>query len=291
MQHAAANGITICYDTAGPPDGPAVLLIMGLGSQMVSWPPVLIEGLAAAGRRVIWYDNRDVGESTWLDDRRPAPLSDLLAGVAAGRVPDPPYRLDDMAADAVGLLDHLRITAADVVGVSMGGMIAQRMAIGFPERVRSLTSVMSTTGARGLPGPTAAASEALFAPSPTDRDGYIAASRAKRAVLGSPGFDVDEEWQTATIMASFDRGLNPAGFLRQYHAILADGDRTAQLGQLGMPTLVVHGSDDPLIPLSAGRATAEAIPGAVLEVIGGMGHDLPPAVCDRLVALLVAERV
>lgn len=288
MPHAKVNGISICYDSAGPADGPALLLIMGLGAQMIGWPPALIQSLAAGGRRVIWYDNRDVGESTWLRERAPIGVHQLLAGAADGTLPPPPYSLTDMAADGVGLLDHLGIALADVVGVSMGGMIAQRMALAFPDRVRSLTSVMSTTGAPGLPGPTPAAAEALFAPSPIEREAYIAAALAKREVLGSPGLDQDQELMTATIAGSYDRGLNPAGFLRQYHAILADGDRTAALGQVAVPTLVVHGAEDPLIPLAAGRATAEAIPGAILEVIDGMGHDLPPAVCDRLVAMLLA---
>jgi pimeloyl-ACP methyl ester carboxylesterase len=209
-------------------------------------------------------------------------LSDLLAGHRIGSVPPSPYTLTDMAGDAICLLDHLGVDAAHVVGVSMGGMIAQRMAYAYPEHVRTLTLVMTSTGDPALPGATPEAAQALFAPAPTDREGYIAASLARRTVLGSPGFPQDEQWLRTVIGQAYDRGLNPAGFLRQYHAILADGDRTQALGQISVPTLVVHGAEDPLIPLAAGRATAEAIPGAVLQVVQGMGHDLPSAVCELL---------
>lgn len=289
MPRADFEGISIEYDTAGPADGLAVLLVMGLGSQMIAWPPQLIEPLADAGLRVVWFDNRDVGRSTWLDQHPPRGLAELLADARSGTLPAPPYTLTDMAGDAAALLDHLDVDGAHVVGVSMGGMIAQRLAWAFPQHVRSLTSVMSSTGAPGLPGPSPQAAQALFAPAPTDREGYVAASLGKREVLGSPGFDQDHRWLRTTSAASYDRGLNPAGFLRQYHAILADGDRTPLLGQISVPTLVVHGTADPLVPLAAGRATAEAVPGAVLEVIDGMGHDLPPGVCEILVAQLLAH--
>lgn len=286
MPRADLDGISIEYDTAGPAEGPAVLLVMGLGAQMIAWPPQLIEPLADAGLHVIWFDNRDVGRSTWLDQHPPHGLAELLAGVGSGTLPAPAYTLTDMAGDAAALLDHLDVDGAHVVGVSMGGMIAQRMAWAFPQHVRSLTSVMSSSGAAGLPGATPRAAQALFAAVPADREGYVAASLAKREVLGSPGFAQDVHWLRTTIAAGYDRGLNPAGFLRQYHAILADGDRTPLLAQVSVPTLVVHGADDPLIPLAAGRATAEAVPGATLEVVDGMGHDLPPGVCETLVARL-----
>jgi pimeloyl-ACP methyl ester carboxylesterase len=287
MPTTTTNGIALRYEVDGPADGPAVLLVMGLGAQMIAWPPHLIDGLTGAGARVIWFDNRDVGESTWVRDAPAIGVRELLAAASAGSMPAPPYSLADMALDAVGLLDHLQVRTAHVVGMSMGGMIAQRMAIDSPDRVTTLTSVMSTTGARELPGATPEAAQALFAPSPTERTAYIASTRAKRDVIGSPGFPQDEEWLQATIAEGFDRGVNPAGFLRQYHALLADGDRTEALAKVAIPTLVVHGADDPLIPPAAGRATAEAIPGAELVMIEGMGHDLPPAVCDRLVELLV----
>ncbi len=288
MPIADVNGIQLSYEEAGPADGPALLLVMGLGAQRVGWPPYLIETLADAGVRVVAYDNRDVGESTWLDHAPPVGLAELFGSFRAGRPPPPPYTLSDMAADGIALLDHLDIPAAHVAGASMGGMIVQRMAVEHPGRVLSLTSVMSTPGDPSLPGPTPAATEALLSPTPTDdRETYVAVSLEKRKVLGSPGLAWDDEWVVEAIGTSYDRGVNPAGFLRQYHAILSDGDRTADLAGLDVPALVVHGADDPLIPVAAGRATAAAIPGARLEEIGGMGHDIPPAAAERMVELLL----
>ena len=288
MPHAALDDLRICYETAGPPGGPAVLLIMGLGAQMIAWPHDLIDPLAEAGARVIWFDNRDVGESTWFDHVPAAGLAEVLGSLQSGSPLPPAYTLSDMAGDAVALLDHLGVGAAHVVGASMGGMVAQRMAIDHPDRVASLTSVMSTTGAADLPGPTPEATEALLSPAPVDdRAAYVEAMMAKRRILGSPGLEADEEWVRATIERGHERGLNPDGFLRQYHAILVDGDRTGALAELDVPALVVHGADDPLVRVESGRATAAAIPRARLEVIEGMGHDLPPTACARLVELLL----
>lgn len=290
MSTIGIGDVEIAYETTGPSDGPALLLVMGLGAQMVAWPPRLVEGLADSGWRVIAFDNRDAGRSTWLDGHPPVPVMELLGAAQDGRLPPPPYTLEDMADDGIGLLDALGITEAHVVGVSMGGMIAQRMALAHPDRVSSLTSIMSTTGDPSLPAPTPDASAALLSPTPTDdRDAYVAATLQKRAVLGSPGLPLDEQATLRTLELSFDRGINPDGFLRQYHAVLADGDRTEALGALDLPTLVIHGTDDPLIRVQAGTATAEAIPGAQLELIEGMGHDLPPLVCDRIVELLTAR--
>lgn len=283
MPHADVNGITLNYNTAGPEDGPAVLLVMGLGAQMNLWPPHLIDPLVQAGIRVIRYDNRDVGESTWFDNVPAVGLAEMFGALQSGTPLPPPYTLGDMAADGIGLLDHLGVKAADIVGASMGGMIVQRMALSAPDRVRSLTSIMSTTGDPGLPGPTPAATEALLTPAPmSDKDAYIQAMIEKREILGSPGFEQDQDWVRSVIEEGYQRGLNPAGFLRQYHAILSDGDRTGALAGLDVPTLVVHGRDDPLIRVQAGEATAAAIPGATLQVVDGMGHDLPPEVCRRL---------
>lgn len=287
MSTINSGAVEIAYETTGPSQGPALLLVMGLGSQLVAWPPRLVEGLAEAGWHVITFDNRDVGRSTWLSDLPPVPVMELLSSARAGQVAPPPYTLEDMADDGMGLLDGLGISQAHVLGVSMGGMIAQRMALAHPDRVRSLASVMSTTGDPSLPGPTPEAATALLSPVPIDdRDAYVAAIMEKRAVLASPGLPLDEQATLHAVERTFDRGVNPAGFLRQYHAVLADGDRTALLRMLRVPTLVIHGTDDPLIRVQAGTATAKAIPDAQLELIDGMGHDLPPAVCDRIVELL-----
>ncbi len=288
MPTADVNGITICYETAGPPDGPPMLLVMGLGAQMVAWPPYLIDALAAKGIRVTWYDNRDVGKSTWFDHVPAIGLAEIFGSLQSGAPLLPPYTLSDMAADGIGLLDHLDIDQAHVVGVSMGGMIVQRMALEHPDRVASMTSIMSTTGDPILPPPTPEATEALLTPAPVhDRTAYVESLLDKRKVLGSTTLAPDEEWQTTAIGQAFDRGLNPDGFLRQYHAILTDGDRTADLRTIDAPVLIIHGAVDPLIPVQAGQATADAIPGAQMEVIEGMGHDLPPAACERIVELLV----
>lgn len=289
MPLADVNGISICYDTTGSDDGPPLLLVMGLGAQMIAWPPYLIDALTAEGLRVIWYDNRDVGESTWFDHVPAKGLAEIFGSLQSGVPLPPPYTLSDMAADGIGLLDRLGIDRAHVVGVSMGGMIAQRMALEHPDRVASMTCIMSTTGDPTLPPPTPEATEALLTPAPAhDRKAYVDALLGKRKVLGSTTLAQDEEWLRKATGQAFDRGLNPDGFLRQYHAILTDGDRTVALGTIDAPTLVVHGAADPLISPQAGRATAAAIPGAALEIIDGMGHDLPPKACDRIVELLVA---
>jgi pimeloyl-ACP methyl ester carboxylesterase len=283
MPHADLGDLSICYTTAGPEDGPAVLLVSGLGSQLITWPPELVGPLAAAGARVIAYDNRDVGESTWFDHVPPVDLSEVVGALQAGTPMPPPYTLGDMAADAIAVLDHLGVDRAHVVGVSMGGMVAQRIAIHHPDRVASLTSIMSTTSDPGLPAATPEATAALLAPTPPDRDGYIEAVLARRRVFGSPGLERDEAFVRSTVEASYDRGLNPDGFLRHYHAVLAEADRTAELQALDLPAVVIHGAADPLVRPASGRATAAAIPGAELVVVEGMGHDLPPAACARIV--------
>ena len=282
------SGISIDYVDVGATDGPVALLVMGLGAQRVAWPDDLVTALVDGGARVVAYDNRDIGSSTWLVDAPVTPLPVVLAGAASGNVPEPPYTLADMAGDGIALLDHLGIEQAHVVGASMGGMIVQRMAIHHPARVASLTSIMSTTGDPLLPGPTPAAAQALMTAAPTDdRQTYVDAAMKTGRVLGSTTMARDEDAVAERLGTSFDRGINPQGFLRQYHAILADGDRTAQLGDLDIPTVVVHGSADPLIPPAAGTATAAAIPGSRLEILEGMGHDLPPAACVRIAELVI----
>jgi pimeloyl-ACP methyl ester carboxylesterase len=276
---AQSNGIEIAYETFGDPGDPALLLIMGLGMQMVGWDPDFCELLAGEGFYVIRFDNRDVGQSTKV---RGGPKPNVL-GAMLGRPARASYELRDMAADAVGLLDHLDVHAAHLVGASMGGMIAQTMALEHPERVLSLASIMSTTGERRVGRPRLRAFGVLLRKAPRDREAFIEYTRRVVKTIGSPGFPTDDERLRRRAAESFDRCYYPAGIGRQMMAIMASGDRTERLPQLDLPTVVIHGKSDPLIPVRAGRATAAAIPGAELIEIDGWGHDLPPAVWPRLV--------
>lgn len=280
MPTASVNDITLDYEQWGSADDPPVLLVMGLGSQRILWPPELIDGLVQRDLRVVAFDNRDVGRSTFLS-HLPASGGDIAR--ALNREPfDAPYALADMAADAVGLLDHLDIEQAHVVGASMGGMIGQHLAFGFPERVATLTSIMSTTGSAEVGNATAEASVALFTPPPTTRDAYIRDFVARRGALGSPGlFDAERARHVAA--AVYDRGVDSAGTVRQLLAIYADRDRTDRLAQITAPTLVIHGNADPLVDVSGGRATAAAIPRAELLILDGMGHDLPLPLLPHLI--------
>lgn len=273
MPRAKSNGIELEYDTFGDPSSPALLLIMGLGTQMTTWRPGLCRALADRGFRVIRYDNRDCGLSTCLDD---TPLPDL-AGLLSGDTAWVPYRMADMALDAMGLLDSLDIDAAHVVGASMGGMIAQQTAIDHPERVRSLCSVMSTTGDRSVGRPTPEGLEVLKAPrrAGASREEVIEESLLRAAVMASPGYPEPPEAVRERVAAAYDRAYRPQGFARQYTAVLASPDRTAELRSVTAPTLVIHGDSDPLVHRSGGEATAAVIPGAELLMIPGMGHDLP----------------
>ncbi len=287
-----ANNIDIEVEDTGA-DGsqkgrPVVLLIMGLGMQLIAWPPALVQALVDAGYRVIRHDNRDVGLSQHLDHLGVPNL--VWAGLQhrLGITPRPPYTLADMAQDALGVLDALKIKKAHIVGVSMGGMIAQRVAIAAPDRVLSLTSVMSSSGARGLPGPAAAVLKTLLSrpasTSPKDvADHYVNLYTA----IGSPDFRVPEADLRERILAGVLRSYRPVGTMRQMMAITADSHRARELAQLRCPTLVIHGDADPLVPLACGEDTARRIPGARLEVVAGMGHDLPPPVVDAVVRVLI----
>jgi pimeloyl-ACP methyl ester carboxylesterase len=281
--------VELAYETFGERSGPPVLLIMGLGTQMLGWPDELCRLLAGRGLHVIRFDNRDVGLSTHLHD---APRADVLAAFA-GDTSSASYRLADMAADTAGLLDGLRLDSAHVVGASMGGMIGQTLAIERPERVRSLTSIMSTTGDRSVGTPTKAAAAVLLAPPAGDRHGAVERAVEAYRVIGSPGFQFDEAAVRDRAGRAHDRAYDAPGVARQLVAVLASGDRTARLRELHVPALVIHGSDDPLVHVSGGRATAAAIPGAELVVLDGMGHDLPrelwPELADRIGGLV--ERV
>ena len=282
MPVARSNGIEIEYEVIGPPENRPLLLIMGLGTQMIHWDDELCAELVAHGHRVIRFDNRDVGGSTKLDGNGVPNVLAAMVAAARGSTVDAPYRLSDMAADAAGLLDALDIDSAHVVGASLGGMIAQTLALEHPDRVRTLTSIMSTTGHPDLPTATPDAAAALFQPAPSDREGNIERAVRVFRVIGSPGFPFDEERVRARAARAYDRCFHPAGVARQMIAIIASGSRRDALHALRVPTLVVHGTDDPLIPLACGLDTANAIPGAELLIVEGMGHDLPRAVWDRV---------
>ncbi len=272
---------------AGPPGAPALLLVSGLGSQRTDWPAELLAGLHAAGLRTITVDNRDTGHSTWLDDAGDG--REQLARAQRREPFTPPYRLRDLAADLVGVLDHLDVDCAHLLGQSMGGMVAQHLAAGWPQRAASLTSVMSTTGDPGVGRSTRAVAQATSAPSPTERDAWIDANVARSRLTNSPIL-FDEVRVRARLTAAWDRGgVNPAGKTRQLLAILADGDRTGWLTELRLPTLVVHGAADPVVAVDGGRATAEAIPDARLLVLEEMAHDLPLELLATVVAAVAGH--
>lgn len=282
---ASTNGIEIAYQEAGDPGAKPLLLIMGLGTQMLAWNERFCAMLAGRGFRVIRFDNRDIGHSTMLDGAGVPRRSDTLRG----RRSTARYLLTDMADDTFGLMDHLGIEAAHLVGVSMGGMIAQTMAIQRAQRVRSLVSMMSTTGNRWIGWPTWKAYSVLLATYPKDRDAYVARVLRTFATLGSPGYPTDRQWLEWVAGEMYDRSHNPAGILRQMHAITASGDRTQALRRLDLPTTVIHGNRDPLVRPVAGRATARAIPRARLRMFKGMGHDLPRELWPEFVEEIAAN--
>ena len=287
MAEARANGIEIEWEAVGDEGAPAVLLIMGLGAQMTLWPDALLTGLAARGFRAIRFDNRDVGLSMKFEAAGAPDLARLAMQLMTGGRPEAPYGLSDMAADAVGLLDALGIAKAHIVGASMGGMIAQLVAAEHPERTLSLTSIMSTTGNPALPHATPEANAVLMTrPASGDVDALVAHGLRAAKAVGSPGFPFDEAATAARIRSDIARSFYPPGFARQMAAILADGDRRARLRTITAPTLVIHGTDDPLVRVEGGRDTAAAIPGAQLVEIAGMGHDLPAALIGRIVDLI-----
>jgi pimeloyl-ACP methyl ester carboxylesterase len=285
-QLARANGIDICYEIFGDANAEPMLLIMGLGAQMVIWDDAFCEKLAARGFRVIRFDNRDIGQSTKLSGGKRLTPFELLK-LRLLRIPvDAPYKLYDMALDTIGLMDTLGIRSAHLVGASMGGMIAQEIAITFPERLRSLTSIMSTTGDHRLPGPTREASALLMAPPPKTKEEHIERFAKTWKMLRVGTFPEDEALDRARAERTFSRGLNPAGVGRQLRAILASGSRKPRLHLVKAPTLVIHGTVDPLVHPAGGKDTAASIPGAKLMMIEGMGHALPirmwPGIIDAI---------
>jgi len=282
-ERARANGIELCWDSFGAVGAPPLLLIMGLAAQMIAWPDDFCARIAERGFRVIRFDNRDIGLSTRFDAAGVPDIGAAMTAALQGKPVDAPYRLTDMAADAFGLLDALGTGRAHVVGASMGGAIAQTMAIERPERLLTLTSVMATTGEPGLPPPTPEAMGVLLKPPVTTLDGYIRSYVETWKVLRAGSFPEDEALDRERAEAVFARGLNPAGVARQLAAILASGSRKAALRSVRVPTLVLHGDADPLVPLACGVDTAESIPGARLVVIPGMGHALPISFWKRIV--------
>lgn len=278
------NGVDIAYETMGEPNAPAILLIMGLGMQLVAWPDAFCRALVERGFRVIRFDNRDTGLSGSIDVARPPNLLLAMLKARIGLPPPPPYSLTDMADDAVALLDGLGVRKAHIVGASMGGMIAQLVAARHPERVSSLTSIMSTSGNPRVSMPRFDALKALLGrpQKPDDFDSVVAHLVRLFRVIGSPAYPMPETEMRARIARSVERAYNPPGVARQLLAILADGDRSKRLRAISAPSLVIHGGADPLVPLAGGRDTAKNIAGARLVVIEGMGHDLPNQLLDRL---------
>ncbi|HKS20268.1 MAG TPA: alpha/beta hydrolase [Bradyrhizobium sp.] len=285
-QIAHANGIDICYEIFGDAHAEPLLLIMGLGAQMIHWDDDFCRQLAARGFRVIRFDNRDIGKSSRMTGgKRLTPLE--LLKLRFLKIPvAAPYRLHDMAEDTIGLMDALGIPSAHLVGASMGGMIAQEIAISFPQRLRSLTSIMSTTGNPRLPPPTREAAAMLMAPPPATKAEYLDRFAKTWKILRVGSFPEDERLDRSRAERTFERGLNPAGVGRQLRAVLASGSRKERLRLVKAPTLVIHGTVDPLVRPEGGKDTAASIPGAKLVMIDGMGHALPipmwPEIIDAI---------
>ncbi|MEA2831281.1 MAG: hypothetical protein QOF22_2029 [Bradyrhizobium sp.] len=285
-QIAHANGIELCYEIFGEANAEPLLLIMGLGAQMIQWDDDFCRRLAARGFRVIRFDNRDIGKSSKMTGGKRLGALELLK-LRFLKVPvAAPYRLQDMAQDVIGLMDALDIKSAHLVGASMGGMIAQEIAIAFPQRLRSLTSIMSTTGNPKVPPPTREATAVLMAPPPTTKEEYFARFAQTWKVLRAGSFPEDEALDRARAERTYERGLNPAGVGRQLRAILASGSRKERLRSVTAPTLVIHGTVDPLVRPEGGKDTAASISGAKLLMIEGMGHALPipmwPQIIDAI---------
>lgn len=289
MPKVRANGMQIEYETFGEPSSPALLLIAGLGGQMIGWDEELCQEWARRGLYVIRFDNRDVGLSTKIEE---AGIPDLKAALAArerGEKVDAPYTLDDMADDAVGLLDALKIDKAHICGISMGGAIAQTIAYRHPSRVRSMTQVYATTGNPELPQAKPEIIELLLTPPPKEREDYVNYMLKLYRTIAGPGFPFDEVWHRKLASRSYERAFYGPGKARQFMAILAHGNRKPLLASITSPTLVIHGADDPLVPVAGGIESAEAIPGAQLMIIKGMGHDMPhgsawPLIVEAVVA-------
>ena len=285
MPIASVNGVDIYYETFGDEVNPPLLLVCGLGMQMVTWSQEWFDAVLARGFHVIAFDNRDSGLSTHLTESGVPDLMALLEGQDANIT----YLLGDMADDAVALLDTLGVESAHIVGISMGGMIVQQIAISHPHKVRSLCSIMATTGDPTVGHPSQEAAEALLTMHVATRDEAIEAAVKTFGIIGSPGFKPDTDRLREMAAVAYDRNHEPTGIARQMGAILASPDRTEGLRTVTVPTLVIHGTDDPLVAPSGGQATAKAVASAKLMMIEGMGHDLPPDVWDEMLDAIVAN--
>jgi pimeloyl-ACP methyl ester carboxylesterase len=283
-----ANGIEIDAETFGEAGGVPLVLIRGLGTQRTAWPEAFLAALVARGHRIITFDNRDAGLSSKFHDAGAIDIAGAMARAMRGEPIDAPYRLDDMALDVVGLLDALQLESAHVAGISMGGMIAQLLAARHGERLRSLTSIMSSSGAPGLPGPTPEAAAALMSrpENPSDRESVIRHTVETEKVFASPGYPPSDADLREAAERAYDRCYCPDGISRQMLAVLTGGERAEVLKAIRVPTLVIHGVDDPLIPVEAGMDTARRIPGAELRLIPGMGHDIAAGLIPTLVAAI-----
>lgn len=286
MPQTTANGITIEFDTFGDPAERPLLLVMGLGAQMTRWRPEFCEQLADHGHYVIRFDNRDVGLSHKFDHAGVPNMAQVFMQAQAGQPVSAPYSLDDMADDATGVLDALGVERAHVCGASMGGMIVQTMALRHPHRLRSMTSIMSTTGNPELPPATPEAMAALMSPAGTTLNEVLERAVSVQRIIGSPGYPDDADAIRARARSDYERCFYPVGVARQMAAIAASGNRKPRLASVATPTLVIHGKDDALVPLAGGIDTHAAIPGANLAVFDGMGHDLPEPLWDEIVALI-----
>ncbi len=282
-----ANGLRLAYDEFGDPKNPAIVLVMGLGTQMTAWPEALCQGLAENGFRVIRFDNRDIGLSQQIETKKPISIIKLVLRSKLGLSIKTPYTLRDMAADAVGVLDFLEIDSAHWVGASMGGMISQIVAAQYPERTLSLTSIMSTSGNPSLPQASLRiAKQMVTRPNRRNEKAYLKHSLETWAIIGSPDYPPQRKELSERILASLRRSYSPNGYTHQMAAILESGDRRHLLRKIKTPTQVIHGKADVLVPVEGGIDTAENIKGATLELIEGMGHDLPAQLIPKFITLI-----
>lgn len=286
-QKITVNGIQLNFDSFGDSVNPPLILIMGLATQMIFWDETFCCKIAEQGFWVIRFDNRDVGKSSWINDAKVPGTMAFILNVLLNKNLKSAYQLSDMVNDTLGLMDVLEIKKAHIVGASMGGMIAQILALQNPQRVASLTSIMSTTGNRSLPRPTNKTVLQLFSPPAKDLKVYLTQATAIWRILHGNFFLFEEQKIRNLLLESRQRGFNPEGVSRQFGAILASHDRTAELGSLQIPTLVLHGEDDPLLPVECGIATAKAIPNARLKIFKGMGHTLPSQLYNELINEIV----
>jgi len=288
MANVQANGIQIEYDTFGRRSDRPLLLVMGLGAQMIHWREEFCEQLANAGHFVVRYDNRDVGLSTKFDSAGLPDIPAIMTQMAAGQPVSAPYTLNDMADDGIGLMDALDLPAAHICGASMGGMIVQAMAIRQPRRIKSVTSIMSSTGNRELPPAKPEAMAALMSPAGTNRDEVAERSVAVSKVIGSPAYPADPDEARARAIEAYERAFYPIGVARHMAAVASHGNRKPALLQLEVPALIIHGKADPLVPIEGGLDTHEALRGSQLMLIDGMGHDLPKQVWSQIVSGIAA---